>query len=283
MTTAPAGGAAGVRPKGDAVIDDAGVAHQPVTGEPRIVSLVPSITELLFDLGLGPAVVGRTAFCVHPAPMVRSAKSIGGTKQVNMAKLAALAPTHAIVNVDENPRGLAEELAARGITVVVTHPIEVADNLRLYRLMGAMFRREAQAAALSRRFEAAYDELMRRRPAGHRERVLYLIWRDPWMTVSRETYIARMLALIGWDTVADAAADRYPRIEVDEACLRRCDRVLFASEPFPFKECHLAAFREAFPGHADKARLIDGERISWYGSRAVAGLHYLSELAGTGK
>lgn len=273
---------AGAAAPAPALVDDAGVAHAPVTDAPRIVSLVPSITELLFDLGLGPAVVGRTAFCVHPAGSVRRAKSVGGTKQVNMTKLEALAPTHAIVNIDETPRHLADDLAALGIIVVVTHPVEVHDNLRLYRLIGAVFRRDREAKALCQRFEAAYEDLLRaRRILDLQQRVLYLIWRDPWMTVSRETYIARMLSLIGWHTEPVVAASRYPAVTMDEALLSQCDRVLFATEPFPFKDRHVAAFREAFPRHAAKARLIDGELVSWYGSRAVAGLRYLGELAGS--
>lgn len=255
--------------------DAAGVVHAPAGADARIVSLVPSITELLFDLGLGDAVVGRTAYCRHPAGRVRAARSVGGTKSVNMDKLMALRPTHALVNIDENPRALAEDLAARGLTVVVTHPVEVRDNLALYRLLGGIFGRMAEAEALCRRFEAAWRAVVAERPV---RRVLYLIWKEPWMTVSRDTYISRMLDVIGWRTCPESATDRYPVVALEPATLDAVDLVLFSSEPFPFKERHLAAFREAFPTHAPKALAVDGEMISWYGSRAIAGLAYLHGL-----
>jgi ABC-type Fe3+-hydroxamate transport system substrate-binding protein len=258
--------------------DAAGILHRPVGVGARIVSLVPSLTELLFDLGLGDRIVGRTAFCVHPEDRVKAVRSVGGTKTINMKKLRRLAPTHAIVNIDETPRLLAEQLGAEGIEVVVTHPVEVADNLMLYRLIGSVFGAEAAAEALAERFRQAYavtiDEARERSP----RRVLYLIWKDPWMTVTRETYVSRMLALAGWHTVPSDADRRYPEITLDEALLADVDLVLFASEPFPFKAGHIEAFRATHPGHAAKALAIDGEMVSWYGSRAVAGLAYLAAL-----
>lgn len=263
----------------DLLVDAAGMVHRPAPAGARIVSLVPSITELLFDLDLGEAVVGRTAFCVHPVERVRSARSVGGTKQVELAKLDALAPTHVIVNVDETPRALAEALAARGYEIVVTHPIEVSDNLALYRLLGALFGRESEAEALSARFRSAHAALADQARHWPPRRVLYLIWKDPWMTVSAGTYIAQMLALVGWHVVAPAEGGRYPAIEMNEALLAATEGVLFATEPFPFKERHLAAFQEQWPDHADKAMLIDGQMVSWYGSRAIRGLAYLGRLA----
>lgn len=262
-------------------IDAAGVGHEPAGAEARIVSLVPSLTELLFDLDLGDRVVGRTAFCVHPKARIKKVKSVGGTKTINIDKLRRLAPTHAVVNIDETPRPLAEQLKADGIDVIVTHPVEVADNLLLYRLLGAVFGADAAAEELSERFRAAYaaavDEARERAP----RRVLYLIWKDPWMTVTRDTYVSRMLALAGWHTIPEAAERRYPEIAMDDALLADVDHVLFASEPFPFQERHVDAFRAAYPAHAAKALAIDGEMVSWYGSRAIAGLSYLAAFART--
>lgn len=261
------------------LIDAAGQVHQAVGDAARIVSLVPSITELLFDLGLGERVVGRTAFCVHPKGAVRRARSVGGTKQVNMDKLRALDPTHVIVNIDETPRELADAVAALGCTLVVTHPIEVKDNLALFRLIGGLFEREAEAEALCARFQSAFSALTAAAEDLPDQPVLYLIWKDPWMTVSPQTYISRMLALVHWHTLPRAAIDRrYPTIDLNEAFLAECARVLLSSEPFPFTERHLEAFRQAFPAHAGKAILIDAEMVSWYGSRAIAGLDYLRRL-----
>jgi ABC-type Fe3+-hydroxamate transport system substrate-binding protein len=265
----------------DALLTDAmGRVHVPAGEGARIVSLVPSITELLFDLGLGDRVVGRTAFCVHPKEEVRRAKSVGGTKQVNFDKLQQLDPTHVIVNIDETPKSLADDLAGLGCDVVVTHPIEAEDNLALFRLMGGLFGCRDEAEDLCSRFLLAYKALEEAARTLPEQAVLYLIWKDPWMTVSPETYISRMLALVHWRTVpAGEASVRYPALDLSEEILAGCDRVLFSSEPFPFQERHLEDFRRAFPAHAGKASMIDAQMVSWYGSRAIAGLHYLRRLA----
>jgi ABC-type Fe3+-hydroxamate transport system substrate-binding protein len=271
-------------PSGAALIDAAGRVHVPAGEGARIVSLVPSITELLFDLDLGNSVVGRTAFCVHPKGQVRRARSVGGTKQVNLAKLRRLDPTHVIVNIDETPRSLADELSALGFEVVVTHPIEAEDNIALFRLIGGLFGREAAAEVLCSRFLGAHETLKEAARTLPEQAVLYLIWKDPWMTVSPQTYISRTLALVHWRTVpAEEVSVRYPAINLEEEVLAGCERVLFSSEPFPFTERHLEAFRQAFPAHARKAAMIDAQMVSWYGSRAIAGLRYLHQLAVPGQ
>ncbi len=257
--------------------DWTGRRHDPAP-DARILSLVPSLTETLFALGLGDNIVGRTAFCIHPANRVKGVKSVGGTKQVNWQKVTAAAPTHVVLNVDENPKEMAEEMAARGIVPVVTHPIEPADNGPLIRLLGGVFGRDEAAETLALRFEDALAETIVARPDAE-TRVLYLIWKAPWMTVGPDTYIARTLDLIGWRTWAPPAAARYPEFDMTDAVLDNVDRVLFSSEPFPFGEDHLAAFRADHPNHATKAQLADGEMLSWYGVRAAAGLSYLKDLA----
>lgn len=261
------------------LLDAAGVRHRPAGPHPRIVSLVPSITETLFALDLDEAAVGRTAFCIHPGERVKQAKSVGGTKRLNPGKLHALKPTHVIVNVDETPLELAEDLAQAGYAVVVTHPIEVEDNLALYRLLGGLFDRNAEAEALCRAFAAEAEALATAAANLPERRVLYLIWKEPWMTISADTYIARMLAKVRWRTIGGERTVRYPAISLDEALLAEADLVLFSTEPFPFTESHLAAFCAAHPSLAAKAMLVDAEMISWYGSRAIAGLRYLRELA----
>jgi len=173
--------------------DAVGVRHPPAP-HARIVSLVPSLTELLFDLGLGASLVGRTAYCVHPVPAVRKIPAIGGTKRANLKKLLARAPTHALVNVDETPKALADCLADAGVSVVVTHPIAVDDNLEIYRLLGSIFCREAEAAALGDRFRKRRRSLGERAQFLPERRVLYLIWKRPWMTISADTYVSNMLA-----------------------------------------------------------------------------------------
>lgn len=257
--------------------DALGVPHPPVDAPPRIASLVPSLTELMFALGLGPHVVARTRFCTHPAEAAESVTSVGGTKKVKMARLLGLEPTHVLVNIDETPKPLAEELAAAGIRVIVTHPIDPLDNLSLYALFGHVFRRQAAAEELSSRFRQAYRRLTA--TAWPPALVLYLIWSDPWMTISRETYIARMLALVGWQTVPAAASVRYPAVDPADPAWLAADRILFSTEPYPFSEATIAEFRQVRPDIAADLLLIDGEMLSWYGSRAIAALDYLAGYA----
>jgi ABC-type Fe3+-hydroxamate transport system substrate-binding protein len=241
-----------------------------MAGPARIVCLVPSITELLCDLGLAEELVGRTGFCIHPWETVRTIPKVGGTKDVDVEKVRALRPTHVVVNVDENRRETAEALAEFVPEVIVTHPLGPHDNLALYRRLGTAFGREAEAEALCARLE---DELAAvaatQRP---RRDVLYLIWREPWMTVAPDTYIARTLALFNWHTVPADVEDRYPQLELADVA-GAVDRVLLSSEPYHFKEHHFGEIRAALPTAA--VSLIDGEMTSWYGSRAIAGLRYL--------
>ena len=169
---------------------------------PRIASLVPSATETLVALGLGPCLVARTGFCIHPADAVATVPKVGGTKDVNLDKLKKLAPTHVVVNVDENRLDTAEALRTFVPEVIVTHPRRPEDNLALFEQLRAAFAGQPgvdeRAAALSAEFSAALARC--RAQAWPGERVLYLIWRDPWMTVARDTYIATLLAEVGWRT-----------------------------------------------------------------------------------
>jgi ABC-type Fe3+-hydroxamate transport system substrate-binding protein len=244
-------------------------------GDVRIVSLVPSITELLCDLGLADRLVGRTGFCVHPWETVRHIPKVGGTKDLKLDRIRALAPTHVVVNVDENRREDAEALRAFVPHVVVTHPCAPRDNLALYRQMGAAFGREAQAEALCARFEEAYAEAAGAAAGRPRRRVLYLIWRDPWMSVAPDTYISRTLAAVGWDTVPAAPDARYPEVALEDHA-GAVDHILLSSEPYHFKDTHIAEVEALAPGA--RVALIDGEMTSWYGSRAIAGLRYLMDF-----
>jgi hypothetical protein len=256
--------------------DDLGNLHVPASGPSRIVSLVPSITELLCDLGLGKQLVGRTGFCIHPRDIVRAIPKIGGTKDVDIEAIRRLEPTHLIVNIDENRRETVDELSQFVPAVVVTHPRGPDDNLALFRLLGAIFRCEHQAESLCAAYRTRRDHHCRAISNKATESVLYLIWRDPWMTVSRDTYISRMLALFGWVTwQPENDARRYPSLQLSQ-CQGAIDRVLLSSEPFPFREKHLAEILAALPGIP--VELIDGEMVSWYGSRAIAGIDYLADF-----
>ena len=261
----------------EVLTDALGVRHPPVTAPARIVSLVPSITELLFALGLEQQIVGRTHYCIHPQPAIAAIPSVGGTKKIRYARLRALQPTHVILNVDENPRELAERLMADGLQVIVTHPLAPEDNIPLYRLIGGIFNRVAEAENLATQFEQVLAAL--RQVAWPRRRVLYLIWREPWMGVSRDTYIARMLALVGWETLPAESETRYPTLAMDRSLLDAADLILFSSEPYRFQPADLQAFARDYACPLEKLRLIDGEMTSWYGSRAIQGLRYLGQFA----
>lgn len=254
--------------------DAAGVVHEPAGAAARIVCLVPSITELLCELGLAEQLVGRTGFCVHPWETVRRIPKVGGTKDVKLDRIRALAPTHAVLNIDENRRETAQALAEFIPHIIVTHPQAPLDNLELYRLLGAIFDRREQAGRLCAEFEHAYASATER--ARPRREVLYLIWREPWMTVAPKTYISQTLALVNWHTHPLDCCDRYPEVELG-AFAGSVDRVLLSSEPYHFRESHVAEVATAVPGA--EVSLIDGEMTSWYGSRAIQGLHYLADYA----
>ena len=262
----------------EALVDAYGQRHLRADDAARIVSLVPSITELLFDLELGAHVVGRTGFCIHPREAVRAVPKLGGTKDVDIDALLALAPSHVIVNIDENTRETFDQLRERVPHVVVTHPNTPLDNLALYELLGAIFARQAQAAALVTRFNAALAQLRGTLAGQPTRRVLYLIWREPWMTVSPDTYIANMLALIGWQTVPRTTQQRYPALTCDALRSLHADLCLLSSEPYPFRDKHIAELHGLLGGNTP-VHLIDGEMVSWYGSRAIAGLRYLATYA----
>ncbi|MDP1733084.1 MAG: helical backbone metal receptor [Sulfuritalea sp.] len=258
-----------------ALVDALGREHLPCEGVPRIVSLVPSLTELICDLGLADHLVGRTGFCVHPRQLLRHVPKVGGTKDVKLDVVRNLAPTHLIADIDENRREAVEAMAQFVPQVVVVHPQTVDDNLALYALLGAIFRRDAEAARLAAEFGDARAHLAAVTATLPREAVLYPIWRDPWMTVRCDTYIAAMLAAAGWDTLPAQAAARFPEFAWDAPWLADVERVLLPSEPYAFTDRDLAEV--SVLAQRPVAR-IDGEMVSWYGSRAIAGLRYLATL-----
>lgn len=243
----------------------------------RIVSLVPSITEMLCDFGLAGQLVGRTGFCIHPAASVPAIAKVGGTKDVNLDKIRKLAPTHLVVNIDENEQPTVEKLAEFVPNIIVTHPLAPRDNLALAALLGGVFCAEAAALAWCARFEQAWAALQAA-PRGAPATVLYCIWQDPWMSISADTYIARMLGEIGW-RVPTLGSARYPVFGFDEELVRGIDLVLLSSEPYRFTEVHADALERQI---GKPVHLVDGEMLSWYGSRAVAGLDYLRRLAQAG-
>lgn len=250
----------------------------------RIASLVPSLTETMIVLGLKPWLVARTGLCVEPRGSVGDVPKIGGTKDVDLARLRELRPTHVVVNIDENRRDTVEALREFVPHIIVTHPCSPDDNLALIDQLVAEFGGlpgvPERAQGLRAALRSAIDEV---RAEGWRvSRVLYLVWRGPWITVARDTYISRMLAQIGWQTlpaveVGTQGPARYPKLAGDEPWLADIDRVLLSSEPYRFGHAHLRLARDLCPQATPQ--LVDGALLSWCGARAVAGLRYLRALA----
>lgn len=250
----------------------------------RIASLVPSLTETLFELGLGASVVARTGYCIHPAAQVGAVPKVGGTKQVNLKKLARLAPTHVLLNRDENTLDTLAAVQAfeSAPRILANHPLSPQDNYSIFQELGKVFGAQVAADALAKRFER--ELLAVQAHSWPQRRVLYLIWQDPWMTVARNTYISQTLALFGLHTFPSVTgklvgASRYPAIPDLAACVHAqgIDAVLLSSEPYAFtpKDCDALQAQLGVPVH-----LVDGEMTSWYGSRAIAALPYLAQFVG---
>jgi ABC-type Fe3+-hydroxamate transport system substrate-binding protein len=247
----------------------------------RIVSLVPSLTELVCELGLGDHLVGRTGYCIHPAQAVAGVPKVGGTKTVNLKKIRDLAPTHVILNKDENRLEDADALKAFVPNLVVTHPLVANDNLAVYEQFGDLFNCQARAQELSQQFG---DELaLCRAQTWATKKVLYLIWKAPWMTVSPPTYIASMLREVGLDVVGPANSaieieqPRYPQFESQDAAAWKADAILFSSEPYQFSADDFVDTVDWASSDVPRS-LIDGEMLSWYGPRAITGLQYLRKF-----
>jgi ABC-type Fe3+-hydroxamate transport system substrate-binding protein len=259
--------------------DHIGTKHSQANSSARIISLVPSLTELLIDLGLADQIVGRTKYCIHPADAVNNVPIIGGTKSIDDELIMTSGATHVVVNVDETPKLLADKLNVSGLKVIVTHPNSPLDNPALFRLLGGIFDKADKAEDLCHLFTQKMATLQRSAQELPPLKVLYLIWRKPWMTISEDTYISNTLRLVNWQAVGGSNSDRYPDLDLEETLKSEIDMVLFSSEPYPFTTDHIETFHQQFPDYVGKAAIIDAEMVSWYGSRAIPGLTYLGDYA----
>lgn len=235
----------------------------------RIVSLVPSTTETLFALGLGDRVIGITRFCVHPREQLEEIVKVGGTKDLVEERMEALQPDLVIGNAEENTREMFAWVEARWpLYVAFPRSVDaaIADLRTLGRLVGAPEVAEARAVEI----EAARAALAAR-PFSY----AYLIWREPWMAVNDDTFIAAMLAEAGGRNIFGTHAERYPTIEPTD--LTGADQIFLSSEPFPFADKHVAELVERGLSRG-QLRLVDGELCSWHGVRMAAGFRYLGGL-----
>lgn len=237
----------------------------------RIISVVPSQTELLFDLGLAEAVVGITKFCVHPESWFRTKERVGGTKKLNLEKIRALKPDLIIANKEENEREQIEQLA-KEFPVWISDIQNIPQALQMIQVVGQLTGTDTKANLLVDEIVQGFTNLHKANTA---KRVAYFIWYNPWMSVGGDTFISNMIQTIGWQNVLKDQS-RYPEITLEQLKAYNPELVLLSSEPYPFKEKHMAEIKAVLPDA--EVMLVDGEMFSWYGSRMKEAVGYYGSL-----
>lgn len=249
------------------------MGHQITLPQPpqRIVSLVPSQTELLFDLGLGDRVVGVTKFCIHPKEQVKYKTIVGGTKNFHFDKIDALRPDLIIGNKEENYKEGIEQLQAK-YKVWMSDIYTLEDALQMLQQVGKLTGTEDKAAELSQSIKQGFGQLQSLQLG---IKTAYFIWRKPYMAVGRHNIIDHILGHCGFVNVF-GELERYPEITPEQLQQANPQLILLSSEPYPFQEKHIAEFHELCPQASIK--VVDGEMFSWYGSRLVKAPAYLQQV-----
>ena len=238
----------------------------------RIVSLCPSITERLFDLGLEDRLVGRSRFCIHPREKVALVAKVGGTKTINFECLYSLEPDLIIAEKEENSREIVETIESH-YPVFVMDVTSVRTALQMISDLGMITGSESQAGELTTQICNAFQFL---KPLPVPRRTLYLIWRNPYMTVGTNTYIHDVISRCGLENACRKLGARYPELSSKAILQLDLELILLPSEPFPFKDRHCPELQSLAPGA--ELRLVNGEMFSWYGSRTLKSVHYLQGL-----
>lgn len=239
----------------------------------RIISLVPSQTELLHDLGLNEEVAGITKFCIHPKEWFRSKARIGGTKQLNTDKIIALQPDLIIANKEENVQQQIEVLAQR-FPVWVSDVNNLEDALVMINEVGKMVHRKGASQQIIETIKSNFHNLEHHTP-NSKPRACYLIWKEPYMSAGGDTFISNMLQLAGFENIFQNEK-RYPEVTIEALQKRNCEILLLSSEPFPFQQKHIDELQPLLP--ETKMMLVDGEYFSWYGSRLQSAPKYFHQL-----
>ncbi|WP_165732336.1 ABC transporter substrate-binding protein [Polaribacter sp. 20A6] len=241
----------------------------------RIICLVPSLTELLVDLGLETSIIGVTKFCIHPNHLKETKTIVGGTKSIHIDKIRALQPDIILCNKEENTKEVVEnceKIAPTHVSDIFT----IDDNLELIKQYGMLFSVENKASEIILKINselAIFNEFIKNKEP---KKVVYFIWKTPWMAVGSNTFINYLLDLSKFDNIYQYK-ERYPEIDLDEMKLQsELDFIFLSSEPYPFKKEHLAEV-ENYTKNA-KAVLVDGEMFSWYGSRLIKAFEYFKTL-----
>ncbi|SMP33372.1 ABC transporter substrate-binding protein [Chryseobacterium profundimaris] len=235
----------------------------------KVISLVPSITEALFDLGLTEnEIIGRTKFCIHPSEGVKNVPVIGGTKNINIDKIKALHPDLILANKEENVKEQVESLM-NDYKVIVTNVENIEDNYYLLKTLGNIFNKEEKAQC----FNLKIYDVLNETKINSNIKVAYLIWKNPYMTIGSDTFIHKILGEIGFENIFKDRK-RYPVIETED--LADAEIIMLSSEPFPFKEKHIEELKIVYPDK--KIMIVDGEAFSWYGTHIAKCESYFKEL-----
>jgi ABC-type Fe3+-hydroxamate transport system substrate-binding protein len=234
----------------------------------RIISLVPSQTELLVDLGLEEKLVGVTKFCVHPGHLRKSKALVGGTKNYRFDVIDSLKPDLIIGNKEENDQAGIERLAEK-YPVWLSDVFDLKDSLRMIFDLGEITGTKGKATEIISGIEKSFAQ-----PIAKKGSCVYLIWESPKMAVGKDTYIDSMLSVAGFENLVKKS--RYPELSEEELTMFSPDYLLLSSEPFPFKEKHIETFQKHMP--SSKIKLVDGELFSWYGSRLLQAAAYFKVL-----
>ena len=240
----------------------------------RIISLVPSQTELLIDLGLEDRLIGITNYCIHPRDKVKSINKVGGTKRVNLKKVAKLQPDLIIANKEENLKEEIEELQEQ-------YPVWISDiqnlnnALDMITSIGKLTNKEDESCRIATEISTRFETLTNR-IAPQKQSVAYFIWRAPWMIAAKGTFIDHIIHLLKLQNTYQTTEERYLEIQLPDLQEQNPDHIFLSSEPFPFKEKHQKELQELFPN--SKVHLVDGEMFSWYGTRLLHAPEYFEDL-----
>jgi ABC-type Fe3+-hydroxamate transport system substrate-binding protein len=237
----------------------------------RIVSIVPSQTELLAHLGLNDEVVGITKFCIHPPEWFNNKTRIGGTKQLHIDRIKLLQPDLIIANKEENIKEQVEELM-QDFPVWVSDVNNLQDALQMIEQIGTIIGKDKQANQLVLSIEESFSQL---KTTNQKLRTAYLIWKKPYMTVGGDTFIHAMMQAAGFENIF-AHTTRYPEVTVDQLKASNIELLLLSSEPYPFKQQHIDELQQHLP--TATILLSDGEMFSWYGSRLLKAPEYFKQL-----
>lgn len=239
----------------------------------RIISVVPSQTELLYELGLDEQVAGITKFCIHPGQWFRNKMRIGGTKNLNLALIESLHPDLIIANKEENERDQIDELSKK-FPVWISDVETLEDCIDMISALGQITSTASRALELVTEIQNAFNELQKNQ-VQQKRRAAYLIWKDPYMSAGGDTFINDMMERCGFMNVM-SDRHRYPEVSIQQLKDLDCEFILLSSEPYPFKVKHIEIFDKEVPGST--TILVDGEFFSWYGSRARLAPAYFMQL-----